>query len=845
MPAPPLRLVGFALAAGLAAVSAPAPGSPRPGAIYEALRTARPEGPAVEVSGLTLERDVFRLRFDSGAVQFLSPVSGRTVGAVFVGSGAFELAPAPQIEQQHLALVTGERSITALRTPFDRAVLLFTDATEKEIAGGSGAMKDASSRFAQAHAAFERWRREELRINVPLRLLESLLSDGPASRGVFLAWIPGGRYPPGLAAVDPEGLDWLIGRVAGESSAFVTTGDRGGIWYCAADASTARDNRAPVPPPGNARALWYGIETSIFPDARLEGTTTIRLTPTIDRLRVLRLSLAERLRITSAEALDEDGHPDTPLEFLQEAENEDSEPAVLFPEPPACGGAVRLRLTYAGRGVLRNAGDGNFLVGARDNWYPNLGWLHDTSSYELVYRHPKDLEIVSVGTKVSERSEGGETVAVWKTDRPIRVAGFNYGRFREIERADPETGFRVRVYTNRGTPDFIHSLNQKLIRQAAERPIVNPDTANFVSGIHSDAVGIRGSGTLASSGLSLVHVDPDILASVAIADGLATARVGRNAFGDLPETRIAITQQTQALSGQSWPGLLYVPYLAALDPASRREIGLKGSDEFIERVVPHEFAHQWWGQLIGWQGYRDRWLSEGFAEFTAALVIESVGGAGKADDYWERARRRILAAPGAGVSNAAAGPIAMGPRLATPQTPAAYDVLVYQKGAYVLQMLRLEMRDWSSSEPDAAFFAMMRDFVATYRDRNPSTRDFQGVVRRHVAPRMPSLAGEGVDRFFEQWVYGIDVPRLRHAFRISRGKDDAWHATGWVTQDGVPADFQTVAQLFVEGPRGELRHLGSLPLAGNVRASLDFPLSDAARPRRVAVNPHHEVLSRD
>jgi hypothetical protein len=86
---------------------------------------------------------------------------------------------------------------------------------------------------------------------------------------------------------------------------------------------------------------------------------------------------------------------------------------------------------------------------------------------------------------------------------------------------------------------------------------------------------------------------------------------------------------------------------------------------------------------------------------------------------------------------------------------------------------------------------------------------------------------------------------VRHAFRISLGKDGAWHAIGWVTQDGVPGGFQTVAQLFVEGPRGELRHAVSLPLTGNVRASLDFPLSDAARPRRVLLNPHHEVLSRD
>ena len=52
---------------------------------YTALRAARPDGPAVAVQDLTIERDAFRFRFEKGTFQFLAPVDGRVTGAVFVG----------------------------------------------------------------------------------------------------------------------------------------------------------------------------------------------------------------------------------------------------------------------------------------------------------------------------------------------------------------------------------------------------------------------------------------------------------------------------------------------------------------------------------------------------------------------------------------------------------------------------------------------------------------------------------------------------------------------------------------------------------------------------------------
>src|SRR6202011_2931654 len=111
--------------------------------------------------------------------------------------------------------------------------------------------------------------------------------------------------------------------------------------------------------------------------------------------------------------------------------------------------------------------------------------------------------------------------------------------------------------------------------------------------------------------------------------------------------------------------------------------------------------------------------SEGLAEFSAALVLQATGGAKKSNDYWERERKWIFAKPiGASIANNEAGPITQGLRLSTSKNPSAYQAMVYSKGAYVLHMLRMLMREPANPKPDEKFIAMMHDFVTSYADKN-------------------------------------------------------------------------------------------------------------------------------
>ena len=104
-----------------------------------------------------------------------------------------------------------------------------------------------------------------------------------------------------------------------------------------------------------------------------------------------------------------------------------------------------------------------------------------------------------------------------------------------------------------------------------------------------------------------------------------------NYFGPLPFKRLSLTQQTACEYGQSWPdwcGCLFVrstmkPCVTLSDP---RKVDGEAASGYWDVVTPHEVSHQWWGQLVGFGSYRDQWMSEGFADFSASLFLQSAYG---------------------------------------------------------------------------------------------------------------------------------------------------------------------------------------------------------------------------
>jgi hypothetical protein len=771
---------------------------------YRDLRASRPDGRQVPVRNLILERDAYRITLQSGAVHLLAPLGRDTFGAVFIGQGSYGLNPSSAAERRHLQLVTGSTEVLTDR--FTKLILLFTDRTAAEVLAHAAVATGAPD--AAATRAFEEYLERARNDNLPnlhLRLLADLLNRPSRTDGVFLAFVEGQNYSPVLLAVDPLGISHLTTRFnffgGEEAMLFSFNNQNGGLWYSSALAPQAVSGRGkPIRP--LADASHYEIDTTLD-GGSIRGTTTITFTPTADGVRVLPIHLFQRLRLRTATI--DSGGTQVPVAVLQDEvpqglfsrmfgdDSGSADIAVQFAEPLKQGAAVKLRLTYEGRDVLQ-CSEGRCAVGARESWYPNVGIFDDLATYTTTYHFPARNDLIGVGEQVSERTEGGQKTAVWRSEQPLRVAGFNYGDFQKSSKTDEQTGVTVDVYTIRG-----------------------PEFAN--------------------------------MSGIPMADAVNTSRVASTFFGPPTYRRISITQQPALASGQSWPTLVYLATIVFLSPQQQERMisgdprALQSLKEFGNTVTWHEVAHQWWGHQVGWSSYRDQWLSEGFAEFTAALMLEVASGKKKADSFWELRRDEILTRT-TSMAPADAGGITQGFRLATSRSPSGARYMIYSKGAYVLHMLRMMMREDRVPDPDSRFKAMMADFVKTWSGKNPSTDDFKAVVERHMIKDMDLAGDRKLDYFFNQWVHGTDIPTLTSALEVSDLGGGKYKVAGTITQAGVPADFRTRVPVYLDLGNDRLERLGTIPVIGSSSVKLNVDINIPIKPRRALVNSFHDVLAR-
>jgi hypothetical protein len=804
---------------------------------YLALRNDPLDGRAVKVSGLVLERDVFRFQLDSGTVSFLAPVGGHAVGAVFRGHGSYRLVPATEGERRELALqADGGDRFEVLADDFDEMVLWFSDDTAAEIERAGPVAQGPADR--EAAALLERARkrlRKDFKVNVALRQLAGQLNPGgPAESdrqpGLFLACVVGKRHPPAIAAVDPRGVRALgfdAGLGSAETAFEVADEKRGGIWYLS-HLKREVDAHEAHPPRRLADDLDYRVDSrvtmSVADNPELSGATTIKLASAVEGLRVLPIDLLPALRLESAEVSPVDHEAWKAASIIQEAKEDDADAAVVLPEPVGKGKTFALRLTYRGTGVLHDVGDRNYVVGARSSWYPNLGVFSNPATYELRYRIPKGFDLVSVGTRIDSRVEGDEAVSTWTTDLPIRVAGFNFGKFKKVSKTDPKSGFGIDVYAAATTPEIVYYIDQFLAAQSGVGD-------EFDDG---GAPGVEG---------HLLKTDK--LADLVLAQALFADRVYSAYFGPIPDRRVAITQQAEWNYGQSWPALVFLPYMAFLPSIQRAQLGLARASDFVEAVCFHELAHQWWGHLVGWDSYGDQWLSEGFAEFSAALAVQLSSGPESYDRFWKNSRKAIFDrhVPGDAVAPNEAGPITLGYRASTHRSPSGFRV-IYSKGAYVLEMLRSMMSQSGTPDPDARFIAMMKDFASTYTRKNPSTADFQKVVERHMTPEMDVAGNHKLDWFFDQWVRGTEVPRYKSDLAVKK-EGDKYRIAGKVVQQGVSERFAALVPVDLDFGKGKTARLGTVRVVGSSTVPVDLLIALPKEPRRAVANLHGEVLARD
>ena len=234
------------------------------------------------------------------------------------------------------------------------------------------------------------------------------------------------------------------------------------------------------------------------------------------------------------------------------------------------------------------------------------------------------------------------------------------------------------------------------------------------------------------------------------------------------------------------------------------------------RLVTHEIAHQWFGDSVTESDWDDVWLSEGFATYLTLLATEHYRGRDAFVAGLEEARVRVWAG-----------------EERNPRETVVHDNLAdmrevlsdlqYQKGAWILHMLRYEI----GTED---FNAGLREYYRRYRDATASTADLVRV--------MEEISGQELDWFFDQWLHRTPSPAVEGSWRY-----DA--TTGQVeveltqTQPGDP--YRLDLEVGIAEPGADRPRIEKIRMTEKGQR---FQLAVQGEPRDVVLDPNTWALVR-
>jgi hypothetical protein len=509
----------------------------------------------------------------------------------------------------------------------------------------------------------------------------------------------------------------------------------------------------------------YDIDTAIRKDLELSGRATLHIALQAAGHAWVPFSLHSDLTVDSIRWGDGTAAP-----FSRGKESDDVWVDVSgAPSQPA-------ELTFHYHGDIMDRPQNLWVVmKTSSGWYPKHEYGR-AASYRLAFHFPRGYDIATVGRPVSEETTDDVVTRVYETP-DVRQVTFNIGDF-ESRVMPPVDGLALTVQVAQSAHDNL------------------------------------------STGLSLranvlIEEQRDMAGTVG-ADLRQSFAFFNQAFGRTPVSEFTATE-IPAAHGEAFPGLVLLSW------TTFQTTDRKGYDEMFRA---HEVAHQWWGIGVRPATYHDRWMAEGFSEFSGIWYMARVRGSTQLyQDRLKESREVILR------RRDDAAPVWLGNRVATSRHPEDLQSVVYGKGAWVLHMLRTLLTDFDGESEDA-FERLMHDFYSSHLGQAVTTEQFMHDVEEHV--------GQSMQWFFDQWVYGSAVPTYTFSHRLEEQADGAWKVFVRVRQERVPDDFQMVVPILLDfGDAG----------TAVVKVLVRGPLTEAElpllpmKPSQVEFNPFEAVLA--
>jgi len=718
------------------------------------------------VLDLNFAKEDIKIYLASGYLIFAKPIGGARLGAIFVaseqaGDADLLLMPPTRSERSSLAKFTSQPT---LEEHFKAAVFVFTDGTGDQLLAQLQSNQDAKKNPDMGALVVEHWNSvlANLVASFETRVVYDILS-GQRDTGLFYMAVSGNKLDNFDALYDPSAQDQILaGKLAyRDNHMYFDT-------WTSFQARSFRNGAAS----GSAAPLGvhyslddFRIDTTIAADLKMQVVTRAALTIEDKAPRsVVPFRLSPNMQVTSASV---DGRPvevfDRESMRSDLIANQDDRQFLLIAEPPLDPSRPHeLEIHHAG-GVIRNAGNDVYYVGSRGTWYPRAGG--DLAKYDLTFRYPKALTVAATGKPVEDRTDGDWRITRLKTDTPVRFAGFNLGNFQStmFERS----GYNITLYANR-------RLESALAPKPPQQQSTSTDRDPFA---HTRRP--------ASADIFAPQVTPpdpaprmeNLTRSVIDTLDFMTAE-----FGPTPIRDLAITPIPGGF-GQGFPGLVYLSTLAYLDPGQLPP-GLRdrtGETFFSDLLEAHEVAHQWWGNLVVPMSYHDDWLIESLANYSALLLLERKKGSKALDAVLDDYRNHLLSKTDGGGTLESAGPIVWGYRLESSLAPDAWRTVTYEKGTWIIHMLRRRLGD-------EKFLSLLRDIATNYH--SISTEQFRDLAHKYA----PASPDPDLKIFFDNWVYGTGIPSVKlsyswRAMKLSgtlaqRDVDDSFSAF-------IPVEVQT------------------------------------------------------
>jgi hypothetical protein len=563
-------------------------------------------------------------------------------------------------------------------------------------------------------------------------------------------------------------------------------------------------SRTPMPPANEFTVSRYRIEAEIGADLNVKVVTraTVRIAANPARAFPFEITRAMQVNAVRIDGVAAEVMRDESLRGRITANGEEVEFLAIAPAPLAAGSEHEFEFEHQGN-VITTRGNGVFFVNARGAWYPHVS--AGFATYDLTFRYPKRLTLVTAGDAVEDRIEGDWRITHRRTSVAIGAAGFNLGVYDKV--TGTAAGVSFEVYGNHNLEDALRpkvvfttpplSASPPMPRPRSPQPPVDPSPP--------------------------IVLTPDPRGRLrAVADDLSASLEFFSSLFGPPVMKTLTVAPIPGTFGQGFPGLVYLSTFAYIE-AGERPAALRNAREqvfFSDLMVPHEAAHQWWGSILAAGGQEDEWLLEALANYSSLLWMEKKKGVKEVEKVLNGYRDELLTKNADGLVFESAGPIVWGDRLSASPIANVWRVITYGKGTWILHMLRRRMGD-------DAFFKVLAELRRRYEFKTITTADFRALVREL---RPQGLSAEAVDAFFDNWVYATGIPALKLKYKIS-GAPPSVKLSGTVEQRGVGDDFSIDTPVEIQTGKGAMQTIW----VRTASAETSFTANLRQPPTRVAI----------